>query len=168
MKNMKDNIKIITLTVFLIALFAFIAYYYQSKKNPAKNITVTNTEETVSGCYIGYLGKDVFTLSITSLQEESIEGGLYIKNFEKDSSTGTIKGTYTNGILLADYTFLSEGTVSTGQVIFKRLGEDFIRGYGKPDDATGTRFVDLDKITYDSSVVYKRSSSRCVIPSTLN
>jgi len=119
-------------------------------------------EQSIVGCYVAHLAKDVFTLSVESEEGKSFEGTLDIKNFEKDSSTGTLKGTYENGILLADYTFLSEEVISVGQVIFKKIGDDFVRGYGKPDDATGTRFVDLSKITYDMSVVYKKvSGEKC-------
>ena len=50
------------------------------------------------------------------------------------------------------------------QVIFKKIGNDFVRGYGKPDDATGTRFVDLTKINFDTSVVYKFSKNECKTP----
>ncbi|MEI8175196.1 MAG: hypothetical protein WCG28_04575, partial [bacterium] len=90
------------------------------------------------------------------------EGYLDIKNSEKDSSFGILEGTYKNEILLADYTFLSEETMSVNQVIFKKIGNNFIRGYGNRDDATGTRFVDLSKITYDSSVPYiKVSENEC-------
>ena len=36
------------------------------------------------------------------------------------------------------------------QVIFKKTGDDFIRGYGEVKNE-GTRFVDTNNITYDSS-----------------
>jgi hypothetical protein len=113
-------------------------------------------ENPIIGCYVAHLAKDVYALQISSVQDESISGQLDINNAEKDSSTGTLKGTYKDGILLADYTFQSEGTESVNQVIFKKLADGFVRGYGKPDDATGTRFVDLSKINYDMSAVYNK------------
>ena len=119
------------------------------------------SENSFVGCYVAHLANDVYSLKVTRSQNGIIEGTLDINNAEKDSSTGTLKGTYKDGILLADYTFQSEGTTSLMQVIFKKVGNDFVRGYGKPDDATGTRFVDLSKINYDTSTVYKVSTDGC-------
>ena len=128
-------------------------------KTPIKN--------SVVGCYVGYLAKDVYTLRILSEQGETFSGELDINNAEKDSSTGTLKGTFKDNILLADYTFQSEGTLSVNQIIFKKVGDNFFRGSGKPDDATGTHFVDLSKITYDTSVPYKKvSANECPVSAT--
>lgn len=145
---------------------AFITEGSAGTETYSQCVLSTSTSESIVGCYVAELAKDVFTLLITSQKAESIEGELNIKNFEKDSSTGTIKGIYKEKVLLADYTFMSEGIESIGQVIFKKIGKNFVRGYGKPDDATGTRFVDLSKITYDTSVIYKKvSAENCPISS---
>ncbi len=155
---MKNNTKIIIVSTIVLILFSgFFVYNQKSKKIPlAINNPQVVKEEPIIGTYVATLAKEVYTLTVYSQQNESFEGKLDIKNFEKDSSTGTLKGTYINGILLADYTFMSEGVSSLGQVVFKKIGNDFVRGYGKPDDATGTRFVDLSKIAYDTSVIYKK------------
>jgi hypothetical protein len=117
-------------------------------------------EKSVVGCYEAHLGKDLYSLAILSQQGETFEGTLRFKNFEKDSSSGTFKGTYKDGILLGDYSFQSEGMDSVMQVIFKSSGDGFIRGYGDMN-ATGDRFANLNGITYDSSAVFKLSKQGC-------
>ncbi len=142
---MKTNLKIVLAitTVIIVGLFV----YYQK-----------SLEDSIVGCYVAHLAKDVYVLDITSQQGELFEGNLNINNYEKDSSTGTLDGTYKKGILLADYTFLSEGVVSVGPVVFKKTGDSFIRGYG-PTNETGDRFSDTNPIKFDSSVVYYPSKS---------
>lgn len=145
---MKNNIKIIIgILAIIVILGAILAY---SKKNN------TPSEASIVGTYVANLGNDVYTLEITSQEDEHVEGSLVFNNFEKDSSAGTLSGTYADGILLGDYTFDSEGMTSVMQVIFMKQGDNFVRGYGDVDAATGSRFVDLDAITYDTSVVYEK------------
>jgi len=157
---MKNNIKIIVAVLVVLIIGGGIFMYYQKNKQAllVKNNTTVVPIESVLGSYVANLSKDVYTLTILSQEGESFKGELDIKNFEKDSSTGTLVGTYKNGILLADYTFQSEGTVSVNQVIFKKTIDGFVRGYGDVDEATGTRFTNLNNITYDLSAVYKKVS----------
>ena len=131
-------------------------YYQESRHGSSKSDILVTSEEPITGIYVGYLAKDVYTLTISSQQGELVEGELDINNAEKDSSTGTIKGTYKNGILLADYTFKSEGTESVGWVAFKKVEDGFIRGYGEVDQGTETRLINANNLTFDSSVVYKK------------
>lgn len=146
---MKNSIKII---ILLLIVAAGIFVYSQKANAPVIS------EESVVGTYIAHGSKDVYKLEITSEQGEAVMGTLDIKNYQKDSSNGPIVGTFRSGILLADYTFQSEGTTSVNQVIFKRMGNDFVRGYGELN-ASGTRFADPGKATFDSSSalnVYKK------------
>ena len=157
--DMKNNIKIIVIVLVVLIVGGFFIYYQKNKQAPLDtNSTLVTPVESVFGTYVANISKDIYTLTISSQEGESIKGELDIKNFEKDSSTGTFVGTYKNGILLADYTFKSEGTISVNQVIFKKIAEGFVRGYGDVDEATGTRFADLNTIKYDLSVVYKKNS----------
>ena len=157
---MKKYFKIILpiLAIVIIIICGFI-YYQKTKQLPIDNSNTPVTPiESVLGTYVAHLSKDIYTLKISSQEGESIKGELDVNNFEKDSSTGTLSGTYKDGILLADYTFKSEGTVSVNQVIFKKTADGFVRGYGDVDEATGTRFVDLNAINYDSKTVYGKVS----------
>ncbi len=143
--------------MIFVGLIGIVAFLVLRKNDIYTEPTPIPTEQasTATGCYIATLGKDVYTLSILKEEGENIEGTLSFKNFEKDSSSGTFVGTYKDGILLGDYTFDSEGSRSVMQVIFQKTGEGFVRGFGDVDAETGSRFTDLNKITYDSSYVFK-------------
>ncbi len=142
---MNKYIGIIALVLVVVGGFV-----YMNKAKPAPVVV----EEDINGCYVATLGKDVYTLSVLSEKDGVFDGTLSFKNFEKDSSSGSYKGTYKDGILLGDYSFQSEGMNSVMQVIFKKTGNDFVRGYGDLN-SDGTRFTDLSKITYDTSAVFK-------------
>ncbi len=131
----------------IIVLVGVLGYMWM-KKDTTPVVQTTS----VIGCYVARTNgnKDVYTLNVKTQQGENISGALAFKNFEKDSSSGTFSGTYKDDILLADYTFQSEGMTSVMQVIFKKSGDDFVRGYGDVS-GNGTRFTDLTKITYDVS-----------------
>ncbi len=137
---------------FLIIIGGII-YFYKTPKvpMPIEEQAPIVAEDSIMGCYAVNYNKDVYTLDIASQQGENVSGTLAFKNFEKDSSSGTFSGTYKDSILLADYAFRSEGTDSVMQVIFKKMGDDFVRGYGDVDAATGTRFTDVNNINFDAS-----------------
>lgn len=153
MKNAK-----ILVGAVLIIILGVVVYLKLDKLNNTESLV----QESVIGCYVSTLAKDVYSLNINSQQGEAVGGTLVFKNFEKDSSHGTFVGTYKDGILLGDYSFNSEGMDSVMQVIFKKSGDNFVRGYGEVDSKTGTRFVDLDKITYDSNQTFVTSPLDCV------
>lgn len=92
--------------------------------------TAVAPTDSIKGCYVATLEKDRYTLAVTSENDGVIEGSLAFDNFEKDSSHGTFSGTYTNGILLGDYSFSSEGMDSVRQVIFKKVAGGFVEGFG--------------------------------------
>jgi len=142
-----------TLIIVALVLVVAVGVFVYQKKNgvlvqtPNQNQN-SSTEDLVIGCYVANLGQDVYTLKIETQGNGNFVGELSFKNFQKDSSSGTYEGTYKDGILLGDYSFTSEGTDSVMQVIFRKSGDTFVRGFGDLDEA-GTRFSDLSSITYD-------------------
>ena len=136
--------------VAVLVLIFLDAFFYFNRTALAPTIT----ESGIKGCYVAHLAKDVYSLKISSQDGDMVEGTLVFKNFEKDSSSGTFKGTYANEILLGDYSFQSEGTYSVMQVVFKKSGNAFVRGYGETTEG-GTRFADVNKLTYDQSYVFE-------------
>lgn len=151
---MNNNLKTIIVILIVIGIGAFI--YTKNKQAPVE-VTPVVVADSVKGCYVATLAKDVYTLNIADQMGENFTGTLRFKNFEKDSSSGTFVGTYKDGILLGDYSFQSEGTNSVMQVIFKKTAYGFVRGYGDVD-SNGTHFTDLSKITYDAKQTFKPSS----------
>ncbi len=160
---MQNNMKTI-LIIVIVVILGFIIYLQFGKSESQvvvkNNTNVTTQEENIVGCYVATLAKDVYTININSQNDQAVEGTLTFDNFEKDSSSGTFGGTYKDGILLGEYSFQSEGMNSVMQVIFKKQGNDFVRGFG-PVNATGDAFVDVNDVTYDTSVVFKATTGEC-------
>lgn len=112
----KTKIKIAILIIIVV-----VASYYLYKNEKT---------DTIVGCYVAHLEKDVYTINIQSQQTTNVKGTLSYKNFQKDSSAGTFEGTFINNILLGDYSFTSEGMDSISQVVFKKDGDKFYQGFG--------------------------------------
>lgn len=68
---------------------------------------------------------------------------------KKDRNTGTFEGTFENNILIADYTFQSEGKKSVRQIAFQLQDDQLVEGYGELT-ADGTNFIDISKIRFNS------------------
>lgn len=155
-----NNTKVI-LGIVLVILIG-LALYYEMKEPESvlEDNSVVVTTPDIKGCYVATLAKDVYTLKVEDQDGEAVSGRLVFKNFEKDSSAGNFEGTYRNGLLFGNYTFQSEGSTSVLNMIFKRTGADFIRGYGDMN-AAGDTFADINKITFDSDSVFKATTADC-------
>ncbi|HWC57940.1 MAG TPA: Ser-Thr-rich GPI-anchored membrane family protein [Candidatus Paceibacterota bacterium] len=140
--------RIIAVLVILIVIIT--AVYWSLRRASAPAAPATHT--SIAGCYVATNGEATSTLAILSAQGSAVSGTLTVTNKYKDSSRGTLTGSYSDGVLLGTYTFQSEGTTSTMDVAFKRSGDNFIRGYGTMD-ASGMHFSDPVTLTYDSSSV---------------
>jgi hypothetical protein len=126
--------------------------YYLSHRTAPVNEGDQIVEENIEGCYVARLGQDVYTLRINSLTNGLVNGMLSYKNFQKDSSSGPLVGTYTagNGILLGDYSFDSEGMHSVRQVIFKKMGNTFVQGFGPVNVQNDREYLtDINTVTFD-------------------
>ncbi len=147
----KTTAIIIGILAVIIIIFAAVGL---GKKDTSENVTPepgTEQVASIEGCYAATdSSKDIYSATIQSQQGTAVTGTLSFHNAEKDSSKGTFKGTYENGILLGDYSFQSEGMNSVMQVAFKKSGNDFIRGYGALT-GDGTRFANVNALTYDAS-----------------
>lgn len=157
---MKTSKVSIIIAIVLLILSAF-AFKWLVKNPDTVNDSMPEGQTAgISGCYVSRTGKDVYTLNIQKEQSNFVSGTLSFKNFQKDSSSGTFTGVYDNGILLGEYAFRSEGMDSLIQVIFKKSGDSFIRGYGELNE-NGTSFINTDNINYDPSSslnVFKKES----------
>lgn len=148
---MKNNIWIIIVVIILL-IGGF--WYFSKKEGSLPTSTSVPTTETasetasVAGCYVAHIDKDVYTLNVTAQNGTNVSGKLSFNNFQKDSSSGTFEGIYEDEIFLVDYSFTSEGTNSVTQIILKKSGNNFVRGFGELD-STGTKFSNLNNITFD-------------------
>ena len=74
---------------------------------------------------------------------------------------GTIQGTMRGDILVADYTFNSEGTKSVRQVAFKKVGTTYVEGYGEAVDENGVmKFKDITSLNFGSSIVLQETACK--------
>lgn len=125
---------------------------------PAPIFVEDTDKESIAGCYVAHLAKDVYTLNIQSEKDGEVSGMLAFNNYEKDSSSGTFTGTYSKGILSGYYYFTSEGMNSVSQVMFKKVAGGFIRGFGSMTAEGDTAvFENPESVTYDSSYTFLKS-----------
>jgi hypothetical protein len=139
-------------TMFLLSLMTLL---FACKKTatlaqPAPTPTTSKTIIPKEECYVYNANGNSVELQFER-KGNAVFGTLIYALAEKDRNTGTIKGKLENNILLAEYTFQSEGTQSTRQVIFQFKDKQFIEGYGEMT-TDGTHFKDPAKVTFASTM----------------
>ena len=119
-----------------------------------------NTEDTAPEdnngspvhCY-GYANeRDTILLTLIPMGE-SVTGTLAYSLDGKDRNTGTIQGVMRDDLIVADYTFMSEGIRSVRQVAFMKKDSFYIEGYGEVV-VTGkrTQFRNTDSLWFNDSI----------------
>lgn len=152
----------------IVLLFA--AFTMLNCKNKEQKIENSNAspqevaEETTTtlnmGCYIFDDGKNAVSLEITENGTE-IKGNLTYALSEKDKNSGNFTGELKDGILIANYTFQSEGIESIRQVAFKVVGDKLIEGYGELNN-DGTTFKDQKNINFISKMPLTKTDCNTV------
>ena len=135
-----------------------------SKKTQAKidSTIVTNTEKKAdsTSCYQYIKNRDTANLSINII-DSTITGILSYNLYEKDKNAGTIVGIVKGDTILADYTFQSEGSKSVREVVWLKQGDKLVEGFGDIEEMNGkTKFKDLSKLKFDSSLVFTKSDCK--------
>jgi hypothetical protein len=159
MKN-TTNIVAGIIACVLISVFLYVSVKKSNEAPiPVNDIPLSgHTESSILGCYVAKLAKDVYTLQILTEEHGAVTGRLALNNYEKDSSSGTFKGKYENDLLFGHYDFTSEGVDSVMQVVFKKVGSNFVRGYGPIQTAGDTvSFDDVSHVTYDPQSTFVKS-----------
>jgi hypothetical protein len=142
----------------IVASFAALTMLNCKNKEQKTETTNTDPQEVIAektpalnlGCYVFEDGKNIVSLEITENGEE-IKGNLTYALSEKDKNSGKFIGKLKEGILIADYTFLSEGKESIRQVAFKVEVDRLIEGYGELNNE-GTAFKDISNIQFTSTM----------------
>jgi hypothetical protein len=148
---MKKFWQIVLIVIALAILLFFI--FHKSQTQPVLS-------DSIVGCYVNHNDKNVYTLSILNQTNSAVSGTMEYNNFQFDSSSGNFNGTYSNNILLGDYSFTSEGMDSVRQLIFKRIGNDFIIGEGDyTNNGDKQVFSDISNITWNP--IYTFISTPC-------
>lgn len=117
-------------------------------------ITVSNTNQTdFSGLYSYQQNGDTITLQLT-VDGTRANGNLMYALNEKDRNSGTFVGEIKDGVLLADYTFSSEGVLSERQIAFKLNDNSAVEGYGNVQEINGKMvFKDPANLEFGTGLV---------------
>jgi hypothetical protein len=107
----------------------------------------TGTNGSTSVCYLYNEFGSVVSLELDN-DEGNASGSLMYGLKGKDSNHGVFVGQIKDSILIADYTFVSEGIKSKRQVAFKLKGDQLFEGYGEMNE-DGTKFKDASKLEFN-------------------
>lgn len=110
-----------------------------------------------SACYSSIMGKDTFKLKV-EVFPNVVTGKLSYQFFDKDSNKGQFNGHLHGDTLLADYKFMSEGKLSTRQVIFLIKDSVATEGYGDMEEKEGKMvFKDVSKVTFGKGLTFVKT-----------
>jgi len=132
--------------VIIFLILASLSASCNSQKNDADKTAsqqVSTKEASPINCYSYATATDTIILKVIHVGS-SITGTLVYSLKEKDKNKGTIQGNMRGDLLVADYTFMSEGIQSTRQVAFKKEGNSFVEGYGD--------FKNLNSLNFNTSM----------------
>lgn len=83
----------------------------------------------LAGCYEMTMQRDTATLNL-QVTDTVVTGTLVYRWYARDGNTGTIKGVLRDSLVVADYTFRSEGLTSVREVIFKIQDTTLVQAFG--------------------------------------
>lgn len=114
----------------------------------ADNSHVQTTPIPLDGCYKMVFNLDTATLRL-NVVDSFVTGDLSYHLYAKDHNDGSIKGVIRDSLIIADYTFRSEGMLSVRQVAFKLRGTALVEGFGELDTKSDTfRFKDANNLKF--------------------
>ena len=116
----------------------------------AGNTTVKPNSITLPGmmCFQYILQHDTVNLKLI-IKDSAVYGNLFYNMYEKDDNRGRFKGLRKGDIIKADYTYISEGTTSIREVIFRLKDNVLTEGFGEMEEK-GKKLVfkDTSKVQY--------------------
>lgn len=120
---------------FLVAVGALATSCNTPSTKNAEVETPSKAAQTTN-CYRAVVNQDTITMRLTTA-DSLVTGDLAYHFHEKDRNEGTIQGRLTGDLLIADYSFQSEGVVSIRQVAFRKKEGGFVEGYGDTEERDG-------------------------------
>jgi hypothetical protein len=149
------------LVAFLIFLLA--ACGNNSVTTTAEKTDSTQADQTVSvstvdlsGCYRKVLQRDTVLLQLQQTGD-SVSGTMSFDNYQKDSSSGTVKGSVQKDTIVLWYNFFSEGMHSVMEIILKKTEEGLVRAVG-PFESRGdtSLFKNHNGLKFDPQQTLKK------------
>lgn len=121
------------------------------KKDAATGSDLNNGQPI--NCYKYASETDTIELKLIHVGD-AITGTLVYKLREKDKNMGTIQGKMKGDILVANYTFQSEGVSSERQVAFKKVQNNFVEGFGDISTSNGISvFSNIDSLGFNNKFI---------------
>jgi len=110
-----------------------------------------------AGCYRMIIKNDTAIMSLNT-QGDSVSGSLSYNWYERDDNNGTFQGIIKNdSLIVADYTFQSEGMTSVRQVAFKIKDSMLLQGYGELQERNDTSFFrDVNLVIFDTKNPFRK------------
>ena len=137
-----------------LLVFSFVLGCVACSGNPVqRDKGISTIKSSVTGCYVYTGNGDTILLNLRE-KNGSVSGKLIYQLDGKDRNSGTIVGSMREDVLLADYTFRSEGLISRRQVAFKKKGTTFRDGTGEMTEKNGKMwFSNPDKLKFNAGPV---------------
>ena len=154
------------MTRFILIAFLFVAGC--NSTDSSNDVSVTGAKDTaiddtyiattpaaLSGCYGWVVNNDSASMKI-SVEGNTIEGTLAYNWSEKDRNAGTLQGEVKDSLIIANYTFNSEGMSSVRQVVFKIQGDSLSEGFGDIDTSGDTtKFKNIAGLQFQNDRSFK-------------
>ena len=118
-----------------------------STDTPVDDSHISITPIPLDGCYRMVINRDTARMRL-NVVDSLVTGELKYHWFEKDRNEGSVKGVIRDSLLILDYTFRSEGTLSVRQVVFKLAGTSLVEGQGYMTTHDTVRYKDIYQLQY--------------------
>jgi hypothetical protein len=124
--------------------------------NEAPKNDIPASQVKAPSCY-RYIGtRDSIYLQISE-DYNTMSGLLLFKYYQKEQNLGTLEGNMQGDLLIADYLFKSGGRMASRQVAFKKVGDNFIEGFGDEAEVSGkSTFKDVKMLKFDDTRVLRK------------
>ncbi len=128
----------------------------EAEDSTAAETNKNNNEKSLAGCYRQVIGRDTIDLRLNQ-SGNSLSGSLSFDNFEKDASSGTVKGEVVNNLAVLWYDFHSEGMQSVMEIIYQPDEDGLVRAVGDMRTRGDTAlFTDRTAIRFDRGQTLKK------------
>lgn len=146
----------------ILSTLALAALLFSCQENTSKDKTAAGPAKATGpasgmGCY-EYLNK-ADTVTLRLIREGNSVSGVLIYHLDgKDLNKGTLQGVMRDNLLIANYSFMSEGTASERQVVFKYDQGTLTEGYGERLVQNDKEvFKDLPSLKFDGQIQLKET-----------
>jgi|GEM_PF-3089546 len=145
--------------IFLLSTYLIIACNNKTAE-PATGSTVhANATDTIvtdakpmviEGCYEMTMKRDTATMQL-SVRDSIITGKLNYRFYKTDWAEGFLNGVIRDDLIIADYTFSSEGLTTLREIIFRIHDNALWQGVGDLTERDGkVVYVNRDNIQFNS------------------